>query len=94
MVIVAIICLAAVVISVAVILSVIIYHQMLLINEVNKRLLLLTTNAVERESFVVNDLEERLSDLTSQMPTSGNPPISSVDNEDEPFDPHNFSFEE
>lgn len=68
---VAIICIAAVVIIIVIILTILVYNQMLLLNEVNKRLLLMTKESIDRERSTMEELQEALVELerNSNTPT-------------------------
>lgn len=84
---------ASLAVVVVVILSIIIYHQMLLINEVNKRLLLLTKESIEKERITMEELQ---STIHSQMETApkglklGEELDEQEDTNEEPFDPHAY----
>lgn len=71
-------------------LVVVIYNQMLMVNEVNKRLLLLAKEAQEKERLTMAELE-------SWIRSSGNPdaelPAKEVSKEEETFDPFNPNIE-
>lgn len=58
--IVAIICIAAVVLTIVIVLAVLVYNQMLLLNEINKRLLLMTKEAIEKERTTQEELQDAL----------------------------------
>ena len=79
-------------ILIAVILAVVIYNQMLLLNQVNKRLLLMTKESIEKERMTMDELQERLDEFEAEHP--GQPRQTTVvdhlGEDDEPFDPHNF----
>lgn len=79
-------------ILIAVILAVVIYNQMLLLNQVNKRLLLMTKESIEKERYTMEELQQRLDEFEIEHPTK--PTITTVvenlGEDDEPFDPHNF----
>ena len=59
----AIICIACVVLAIIIVLTIIVYNQMLLLNEVNKRLILLTKDSIEKERNSISDLQEALTEL-------------------------------
>ena len=79
-------------ILIAVILAVVIYNQMLLLNQVNKRLLLMTKESIEKERYTMEELQQRLDEFEVEHPIK--PTITTVVNnlgeDDEPFDPHTF----
>lgn len=64
---VAIICIASVVVILAVIMAVMIYNQMLLLNEVNKRLLLMAKESVDKERSTQEELSEALVALEAKV---------------------------
>jgi len=69
--------------------SIIIYNQMLMVNEVNKRLLLLTKESIEKERLTMAELE-------SWVRSSGNSdaPVQQPKVEtDEGFDPFSYNVE-
>jgi hypothetical protein len=71
-----------------VVLSVLVYNQMLMVNEINKRLLLLAKEAQDKERMTMTELEGwiRSSGNIDAVPTAKAP------EEEQPFDP--FSFQE
>jgi prepilin-type N-terminal cleavage/methylation domain-containing protein len=71
-----------------VVLAIIVYNQMLLLNEVNKRLLLMTRESIEKERQTLGDLEEALKNIES-MSNDIKPTIKPTENEDS-FDPFNY----
>ena len=50
-------------ILIAIILAIVIYNQMLLLNQVNKRLLLMTKESIEKERITMDELQERLDEF-------------------------------
>jgi hypothetical protein len=56
----AIICIAVLVITIVIVLAILIYNQMLLLNEMNKRLLLLAKEAIEKERMTQEELQDAL----------------------------------
>ena len=62
----AIICIAAVVVVIVVILTILVYNQMLLLNEVNKRLLLMAKESVDKERATMEELQDALVALEQQ----------------------------
>lgn len=60
MVIVAIVGITAVVLAIVIVLTILVYNQMLLLNEVNKRLLLMTKEAVDKERITQEELQDAL----------------------------------
>ena len=77
---------ASLAVLIVVILAIIIYQQMLLLNEVNKRLLLMTKEAIEKERITMEELQQA---LKYQM-ESGNTPTPTQEPNEEPFDPHAY----
>jgi hypothetical protein len=62
----AIVCIAAVVVAIVIILTILVYNQMLLLNEVNKRLLLMTKESIDKERYTQEQLQEALVELEQQ----------------------------
>lgn len=56
----AIVCIAAVVLGIVIVLTILVYNQMLLLNEVNKRLLLLAKDSIEKERTTQEELQDAL----------------------------------
>ena len=73
-----IICIAAVVVVIVVILTILVYNQMLLLNEVNKRLLLMAKESVDKERSTMEALQEALVELEHQS----NEPQVNIDTPD------------
>lgn len=72
-----------------IVLAILIYNQMLLVNQLNKRLFLFAKESVEKERATMADYQAALDqmespDITSVLPEEPKGPL------DEPFDPHNF----
>ncbi len=78
----AIICIAVLVIAIVIVLAILVYNQMLLLNEMNKRLLLLTKEAIEHERMTQEELQDALVTL-EQMSNSGSTNIPSTRQPDE-----------
>jgi hypothetical protein len=71
-----------------IVLSILVYNQMLMVNEINKRLLLLAKESQEKERITMAELE-------GWIRSSGNidaVPSAKTPEEEQPFDP--FSFQE
>jgi predicted amino acid dehydrogenase len=83
-----VIVIAGLAIGIVVVLAIIVYNQMLLLNEVNKRLLLMTRESIEKERQTLGDLEEALKNIES-MSNDIKPTIKPTENEDS-FDPFNY----
>ena len=62
----AIICIAAVVIAIVIVLTIIVYNQMLLLNEVNKRLLVLAKDSIDNERNTEDELQDAIRQLEEQ----------------------------
>ena len=78
----AIICIAVLVIAIVIVLAILVYNQMLLLNEMNKRLLLLAKEAIEHERMTQEELQDALVTL-EQMSNSGSTNIPSTKQPDE-----------
>jgi hypothetical protein len=83
-----VIVIAGLAIGIVVVLAIIVYNQMLLLNEVNKRLLLMTRESIEKERQTLGDLEEALKNIES-MSNDIKPTVKPTENEDS-FDPFNY----
>jgi predicted amino acid dehydrogenase len=83
-----VIVIAGLAIGIVVVLAIIVYNQMLLLNEVNKRLLLITRESIEKERQTLGDLEEALKNIES-MSNDIKPTIKPTENEDS-FDPFKY----
>ena len=79
--IVAIICIAVVVLAIVIILTILVYNQMLLLNETNKRLLLLTKEAIDKERMTQEELQDALVTI-EQMSNAGTTEIPQKTSED------------
>lgn len=79
-------------ILIAIILAIVIYNQMLLLNQVNKRLLLMTKESIEKERMTMDELQDRLDEFESEYPIQPKKTtvIDNLGEDDEPFDPHTF----
>ena len=79
-------------ILIAIILAIVIYNQMLLLNQVNKRLLLMTKESIEKERMTMDELQERLDEFESEYPIQQKKTtvVDDLEEDDEPFDPHTF----
>lgn len=74
----AIVCLAFVVVVIVIILTILVYNQMLLLNEVNKRLLLMAKESVDKERSTMEELQQALVALEQQS----NEPQVNIDTPD------------
>ena len=79
-------------ILIAVILAIVIYNQMLLLNQVNKRLLLMTKESIEKERYTMEELQTRLDEFEAEYPIQPKKTtvVDHLGEDDEPFDPHTF----
>ena len=79
-------------ILIAIILAIVIYNQMLLLNQVNKRLLLMAKESIEKERMTMDELQERLDEFESEYPIQPKKTtiVDDLGEDDEPFDPHTF----
>ena len=81
------------IVLIAVILAIIIYNQMLLLNQINKRLLLMTKESIEKERYTMDEMQERLDEFEREFPNANPTPAQINDalrEDEEPFDPHTF----
>lgn len=62
----AIIAIAAVVVVIVIVLTILVYNQMLLLNEVNKRLLLMAKESIDNERSTMEELQDALVALEQQ----------------------------
>lgn len=93
-VIICIITLSVLVVSILVLLGILFYNQMLVTNEVNKRLLLIAKDSIDQERSTQAELQDALIELDRAANENQSPKEESVDEEvtpDEPFNPHEFS---
>ena len=93
--------LGVVIVIVVLVLAVLIYNQMLLINEVNKRLLLMAKEAQENERITMEEFNERLAGIEEDFSSrdsirSRRAQVPSIldDEEDEPFNPHSHKVDD
>lgn len=79
-------------ILIAVIMAVVIYNQMLLLNQVNKRLLLMTKESIEKERMTMDELQTRLDEFEAEYPIQPKKTtvVDNLGEDEEPFDPHTF----
>lgn len=81
------------IISIAVILAVVIYNQMLLLNQINKRLLLITKESIEKERMTMDELQERLDEFEAEHPIIKTATKDAPEEYEEPFDPHTYNYD-
>jgi len=89
--IVCVIALTVIVVALLVLLGILLYNQMLATNEVNKRLLLITKESIDRERSTQEELQQALVELdratNEQTPTNQETPSQE---QDVPFNPHTY----
>ena len=85
----AIICIAAIVLVIIIVLTILLYNLMLLMNEVNKRLLLMTKESIDKERSTQEELQDALVAL-EQM--SNEQPITPTVNMNESFDDNDLDI--
>lgn len=87
------ICLAIIVVAILLLFAFIIYHQMLLLNEVNKRLMLMTRESIDSERLTQEEYASLLSDyqnkVNEQSTVQQEESLELID--DEPFSPHDYN---
>lgn len=90
------ICITIVVLLLLIFFGVMIYHQMLLVNEINKRLMLQNKELIEHDRITQEEYNDLLSRYNSEVanPTKQkNEEDELVTNEDEePFNPHDYTI--
>lgn len=79
-------------ILITIVMAVVIYNQMLLLNQVNKRLLLMTKESIEKERLTMEELQSRLDEFESESPIQPKQTtvVDHLGEDEEPFDPHTF----
>jgi len=93
-----VIVLAVLVVVIVVVLAILLYNQMLLTNEVNKRLLVMTKDSIDHERGTQEQLNEAISELERvSNEQTGFTPQNLEDGGDESseeiFDPHTYTDE-
>ena len=80
-------------ILITVILAVVIYNQMLLLNQVNKRLLVMAKESIEKERMTMEDLQTRLEEFEAEYPIQPKKTtvVDDLGEEDDMFDPHTYN---
>ena len=81
-----IICLTVLVAIFVIILAILLYNQMLLYNEVNKRLLLMAKESIDKERSTHEELQEALQELQDKV----NGEQTNTNLQEEPFNPHTY----
>lgn len=95
-VIVCVIVLSVVIGCILILLGILFYNQMLVTNEVNKRLLLIASESIEKERSTQEELQQALIDLDRVVnektavgaATSG---VNPLEEDEETFNPHTYS---
>lgn len=72
-----------------IVLSIVIYNQMLMVNEINKRLLLIAKESQEKERLTMAELEEWIRSADANAPLQ----TKVAEASEEPFDPFNARAE-
>lgn len=85
-----IICAVIALIALLIFFAFIIYHQMLLLNEVNKRLMMQVKESIDHERITAEEYSNLVQEFNSR-PTVELPKNVLDTEEDEPFDPHDYS---
>lgn len=85
----AIICIAAIVLVIIIVLTILLYNMMLLMNEVNKRLLLMTKESIDKERSTQEELQDALVTL-EQM--SNEQPVTPTVTMNESFDDNDLDI--
>lgn len=88
-----VITLSVVIIAIIVLLGFLFYNQMLAANEVNKRLVLIAKESIDKERSTQEELQSALVELDratqEQSPTSGQD-VPTVPEDEAPFNPHTY----
>lgn len=84
-----IICAVIAIIALLIFFGFIIYHQMLLLNEVNKRLMMQARESLEKERLTQEEYSNLVQEFNNRTDTKTQENFD-LDME-EPFDPHNYS---
>lgn len=91
-----VIVLSVVIVCILVLLGILFYNQMLVTNEVNKRLLLITKESIDKERSTQEELQQALIELDratqENQSTTSSPETGDVPDE-EPFNPHTYDEE-
>lgn len=87
----AIICISVVVLAIVIVLTILVYNQMLLLNEVNKRLLLYAKESIDKERSTTEELQEALHQLDALANEMQSNTIESTEEVNQPFNPHTYN---
>lgn len=88
-----VIVLSVVIVCILVLLGILFYNQMLVTNEVNKRLLLITKESIDKERSTQEELQQALIELdraTQENQSTTSSPNAGEAQDEEPFNPHTF----
>jgi hypothetical protein len=89
-----IIVLACVIVCILALLGILFYNQMLVTNEINKRLLLITKESIDKERSTQEELQSALLELERSIDEQHTVSKEQSSYEvDEPFNPHSISEE-
>ena len=90
---VAIIVLVVLIVAVVIVQAFLVYHQMLLHNQINQRMLFILTETMDKERTTMRDLQERMNaiEISQPIPPSDPPgiPRELLEDDDE-FNPHDI----
>lgn len=86
-----IICTAIVLVALLLFFAFIIYHQMLLLNEVNKRLMMDAKESRDHERTTSEEYSALVQEFNSRTTVDATKNILPEDEDETPFDPHDYS---
>ena len=86
-----IICLSVLVALIVTVLVILVYNQMLITNEVNKRLLLIAKESIDKERSSTEELNEALRELDRVTNEVKEPSMSYQEEDEEVFNPHTYT---
>jgi hypothetical protein len=86
-----IICTAIVLVALLIFFAFIIYHQMLLLNEVNKRLMMDAKESRDHERTTSEEYSALVQEFNNRTTVDTTKNILSEDEDETPFDPHDYS---
>ena len=87
-----VICLAIICSIVILVLGITIYNQMLLLNQVNKRLLLMAKESIEKERLTMEEYQATIDSFESESTTTA-PVTFTQEDSTTAFDPHAYTEE-
>ena len=85
-----IVCGVIAIVAILILFAFIIYHQMLLLNEVNKRLMMQLKESIDHERITVDEYSNLVQEFNNKPIVDTSKNILDTE-EDEPFDPHDYS---